>query len=627
MGSLKRASGVGQQPACIMRAHCRHLGDKGDIEVGRKMFGQRVHTWRSNPGRCPVIGGRPIDKRSVRLRGLRNLTELGRSRAEILGAMIKGDVCPDPPGRHPSAKTAPLVQHEHVPSSINERTGTGQAGDPGANYDCTVGHGGHPLFQRSRQVTLQPPLSSDHFFPFDQIFPIDKILDTGKSERTQQFCEAHMTLAPGRLTADQIAENFSDLHSELGSHEALVAADRCYFCHDAPCTVACPTDIDIPMFIRQIQAGQPKAAARTIFDQNILGGMCARVCPVETLCEQACVREAAEGKPVEIGRLQRYATDAQMATGAQPYTRAEPTGKTVGIVGAGPAGLAAAHRLAMHGHAVALYDARPKGGGLNEYGIAAYKTVDDFAAREVDWLLSIGGIKLKTGQRLGENVDAQELRDRHDALLLAMGLGGVNGLRAPGEDLPGVEDAVDFIARVRQDNRAKIPVGRNVVVIGGGMTAIDAAVQAKLLGAETVTIAYRRGRDAMPASRYEQDLATSRGVVIREHLTPVKVMGEAATTAIKLAYTQVGAEGLVVTDETLNLPCDQVLKAIGQTLDLDLDLDLDDGWRKIAVDEEGRTSEPGIWAAGDCTPGEDLTVVAVAEGRDAAESIHRSLIA
>lgn len=428
-----------------------------------------------------------------------------------------------------------------------------------------------------------------------------------------------MTPSPGRLTADQIAENFADLHPPLTAHEALVAADRCYFCHDAPCITACPTDIDIPLFIRQISVGQPRAAAKTIFDQNILGGMCARVCPTETLCEEVCVRETAEGKPVEIGRLQRFATDAQMATGAQPYTRAVPTGRSVGIVGAGPAGLAAAHRLAMHGHEVTLYDARPKGGGLNEYGIAAYKTVDDFAARELDWLMSIGGITLKTGAALGRDVTLEDLRERHDGVVLAMGLGAVNRLDCPGADLPGVEDAVAFIEAVRQGTLDQIPVGRNVVVIGGGMTAIDAAVQARLLGAETVTIAYRRGRAAMPASRYEQDLAASKGVAIREHLSPVAI----GPDSITLAYTRAGAQGLETTDETISLPTDHVLVAIGQVLDLPVALDRDG--RKIAVDGEGRTSIAGVWAAGDCTPGEDLTVVAVAEGRDVAEAICRTL--
>ena len=433
-----------------------------------------------------------------------------------------------------------------------------------------------------------------------------------------------MSPMPGRLPATTIAESFSDLHPPLSDHEALVAADRCYFCHDAPCVTACPTEIDIPMFIRQIAAGHPKAAGKTILQQNILGGMCARVCPTETLCEQACVREAAEGKPVLIGLLQRHATDAVMATGMQPFERAPSTGKTIGVVGAGPAGLAAAHRLAMHGHEVEVYDARPKGGGLNEYGIAAYKTVDDFAAKELDWLLGIGGIALKTGQRLGNGLSLDFLKGRHDAVLLAIGLDSVNDLGCAGEDLAGVEDAVDFIARVRQDDRSTIPVGRHVVVVGGGMTAIDAAVQAKLLGAETVTIAYRRAKEAMPASRYEQDLATAKGVLIRDRLQPLRIEGHGTVDKITLAYTQTGEDGLEATGETLALHADQVLKAIGQALDCPLSLDMDG--RKIAVDDEGRTSLAGIWAAGDCAAGgDDLTVTAVAEGRDAAESIHRYL--
>ncbi len=432
-----------------------------------------------------------------------------------------------------------------------------------------------------------------------------------------------MPLEPGRLSADQISQNFADLHPPLSGHEALVAADRCYFCHDAPCVTACPTDIDIPMFIRQIAAGRPREAGKTILDQNILGGMCARVCPTETLCEEACVRETAEGEPVIIGRLQRFATDAVMAADGHPYTRAPASGRSVGVVGAGPAGLACAHRLAMHGHDVALYDARPKGGGLNEYGIAAYKTVDDFAAAELDWLLPIGGIDLKTDQRLGADLSLADLQGRHDAVVLAIGLDGTNNLGIPGADARHVEDAVDFIAQVRQDDRDAIPVGRDIVVVGGGMTAIDAAVQAKFLGAETVTIAYRRGRDQMGASRYEQDLATSKGVTIRENLAPIEV----AANAIDLSYMASGPQGLTATGETITLPTDQVLVAIGQTLEALSEavpgLELDG--RKIKVDDHGATSVPGIWAAGDCTPGEDLTVVAVAEGRDVAEAIHRTL--
>ena len=253
-------------------------------------------------------------------------------------------------------------------------------------------------------------------------------------------------IVAGRLDPATYAEHFSDLHPPLDHHEALVAADRCYFCHDAPCITACPTDIDIPLFIRQIATGTPEAAAKTILSQNILGGMCARVCPTETLCEQACVREKAEGKPVLIGQLQRYATDTLMAQGVHPFTRAAPTGKRVAVVGAGPAGLACAHRLAMLGHDVTVFDARPKPGGLNEYGIAAYKSPGGFAMAEVEWLLQIGGITLKTDAALGRDVTLAELQADHDAVFLGMGLGGVNALGVTGEDRAGITNAVDFIA-------------------------------------------------------------------------------------------------------------------------------------------------------------------------------------
>lgn len=433
-------------------------------------------------------------------------------------------------------------------------------------------------------------------------------------------------IVANRLEAEDLANNFSDLHAPFDGHEALVAADRCYFCYDAPCVTACPTDIDIPLFIRQIQAGHPEGAAKTILDQNILGGMCARVCPTETLCEEVCVRETAEGKPVEIGRLQRYATDTLMASGAHPFNRAAPTGKSVAVVGAGPAGLACAHRLAMLGHDVVIHEAREKSGGLNEYGIAAYKTVNDFAASEVDWLLKIGGISIQTGSRLGADITLESLSATHDAVFLSIGLGGVNALRAPGEELPGVRNAVNFIAELRQaDDLSALPIGRNVVVIGGGMTAVDAAVQARLLGAENVTIAYRRGRDAMPASRYEQDLAASQGVKLMFNVMPVAVQGADNVAGIELEYTKVEGGRVVGTGETLTLAADQVFKAIGQTLDSAPDVVALDGG-KIAVTGAGRTSLDGVWAGGDCAAGgDDLTVTAVAEGRDAAMDIHAAL--
>ena len=412
-----------------------------------------------------------------------------------------------------------------------------------------------------------------------------------------------------RLPAEAVVENFADYMPGYDAHEARVAADRCYFCHDAPCLTACPTAIDIPLFIRQIATGTPDAAARTIFAQNILGGMCARVCPTETLCEEVCVREVAEGKPVEIGRLQRFATDTLMAKGVHPFQRAPSTGKKVAVLGAGPAGLSAAHRLALHGHDVTVFERRPKAGGLNEYGIAAYKSTDDFAAREVGWLLQIGGITIRNGRELGRDFTLASLEAEYDAVFLGLGLAGVNAMSIPGENLAGVRSAVDFIAELRQAPvKAALAVGRNVVVIGGGMTAVDAAVQAKLLGAQNVTMVYRRGKEKMSASAYEQDHATASGVTILFGAVPVKIVGTGAVEAVDFAF----AGG-----ERFTLKADQVFKAIGQAL----------VGEPIAKDGKKLVRRVGkVWAGGDCaTGGEDLTVTAVAEGRDAAEEINAVL--
>ncbi len=438
----------------------------------------------------------------------------------------------------------------------------------------------------------------------------------------------------GRLASGQYAENFSDLHPPLDRHEALVEADRCYFCYDAPCMHACPTSIDIPMFIRQIATGNPLGSAKTIFDQNILGGMCARVCPTETLCEEACVREAAEGKPVQIGRLQRFATDVAMEEHKQFYERAAPTGKKVAVVGAGPAGLAAAHRLARYGHEVTVLEARPKSGGLNEYGIAAYKSTNDFAQAEVDYVTAIGGIDIRNGKMLGRDFQLSDLVKDYDAVFLGMGLGGVNALRADGEEADGVANAVEFIAELRQaSDLGSLPVGRRVVVIGGGMTAIDAAVQSKLLGAEEVTICYRRGQEHMNASEFEQDLAAANGVTIRHWLQPKRVVADGGKVrAIELEYTAMQGESLAGTGETITIVADQVFKAIGQSFvpvalnGSGAGIQLEGG--RIKVDGEGRTTMPKVWAGGDCVrAGEDLTVTSVAQGRDAAESIHKALTA
>ncbi len=420
-----------------------------------------------------------------------------------------------------------------------------------------------------------------------------------------------------------------ELHPALTPHEANIEADRCYFCYDAPCMTACPTGIDVPLFIRQIKTDNPKGAATTIFNENILGGMCARVCPTETLCEQACVRNTQEDKPVRIGELQRFATDALMSTGKQPYTRASSTGKTIGVVGAGPAGLACAHRLALHGHDVTIYEASTKPGGLNEFGIAAYKTPNDFAQKEVEYILSIGGIDIQYGKALGSNISLDDMRSQHDAVFIGVGLGQTNALNLANSDVSGVKDAVDFIADLRQaSDPSQLNIGNNIVVVGGGMTAIDAAVQSKILGAENVTLVYRRDHDGMNASEFEQQLAQTHGVSIITNWQPAAIqVKDGAVSAVEFERTQTNNGALSGTGETRQWPCDQLLLAIGQGFNLENVLNgLTFEKGRIQTDEYGKTSQSGVWAGGDCVShGDDLTVSAVQAGKLAAESIHTTL--
>ena len=443
--------------------------------------------------------------------------------------------------------------------------------------------------------------------------------------------ERRADIRPGRLAPEAYAAHFADHVPPLTEAQALLEASRCLYCYDAPCMQACPTRIDVPSFIRRIAEGNVRGAAESILTSNPLGGMCARDCPTEVLCEQVCVRNTEQGQPVAIGRLQRYAVDELMAGAHKPvFMRAPSTGRRVAVVGAGPAGLACAHALARAGHAVALLDAKPKPGGLNEYGIAAYKVAGGYAQREVQWLLGIGGIELRCGWRLSSAEQLQALRREYDAVFLGLGLADTYRLGIPGEGLEGVADAVEFISHLRQTpDLATLPVGRRVVVIGGGMTAIDAGVQSKLLGAERSTIVYRRGEQQMPASRKEQDLARIQGVVILHWLAPVEVLGEGGSVrGVRFERQRLEDGRLVPAGEELTLEADMVLKAIGQRLEAGLPsacgLAQRDG--RIVVDESGRTSVANVWAGGDCVAdGEDLTVYAVAHGLRAAHDIDTQL--
>jgi len=432
-------------------------------------------------------------------------------------------------------------------------------------------------------------------------------------------------IACGRLSDTMLSQNFADAHPGLTAEQAGLEADRCFYCYDAPCIEACPTDIDIPRFIKAIASKNIAGAAKTILQSNILGGSCARVCPTEILCEQKCVHTAIETyKPVRIGALQRFATDWQMAQTNHPFTRAAPSGRRVAIIGAGPAGLACAHRLARHGHEVTIFDRHDKMGGLNEYGVAAYKLADDFAQKEIDFLLSIGGIGFQGGAILGETLSLATLRQDFDAVFLAIGLGGVRALGLEHETLDGVQDAVAFIETLRSHPLSSSAVGRRVVVIGGGNTAIDAAVQAKRLGAEEVTLVYRRGETSMSATSVEREWAQTNGVTLRLWAAPLRLETENGTLrGVRFKRTDPGNLPASTPAEFM-IEADMVLKAIGQIFvptPIAQDQILIENGR-IVVDAQGRTSLNNVYAGGDCTAGDDLTVAAVRDGREAAEAIH-----
>ena len=405
-------------------------------------------------------------------------------------------------------------------------------------------------------------------------------------------------IAAARLSEAELARNFADIHPPLDARTARIDASRCYFCYDAPCLEACPTGIDIPNFIRKIATDNVRGAAIDILNENIMGGACARVCPTEVLCEGACVRTAQEGKPVTIGALQRYATDWLMASGEQPFSRAASTGKKIAIIGAGPAGLSAAHRLAMLGHECEIFEALPKSGGLNEYGIAAYKVPDDFAQKEVDFILGIGGITVHHGKALGRDIQLGDLRRTYDAVFIGSGLGAVQALGLKGEQIGGLYNAVDYIAKLRQtEDKAALAIGRRVVVIGGGSTAVAIAVKSKRLGAEDVTLVYRRGPEAMSATAKEQQFAQVNGVTIRHWMKPIAIKTNGATVSgVEFEHTKSDGDGR--------------LTGTGDKLEID-------------VDETYATSLVGVYAGGDCIDGNiGLTVAAVKDGKLAAAAIN-----
>jgi len=425
----------------------------------------------------------------------------------------------------------------------------------------------------------------------------------------------------------------ADYKPRYTPQEALIEANRCIFCFDAPCIQACPTGIDIPSFIKKIANGNPTGAARTILTANVLGASCARVCPTQVLCEGACVVLDREGDPVKIGRLQRYATDhvfeEKISVLKAPTKK---TGKRVVIIGGGPAGLGCAAELAQLGHSAVVFEKKPWAGGLNTYGIAYYKMTPQVSLTEVEMIKGLG-VEFRCGVEVGRDLPVATLEKDFDAIFVGVGLSGSPRLGIPGEELPEVVDALDFIERIHAQPLHTVPVGERVAVIGGGNTAIDAVTQAKRLGARDAAIVYRRAQSDMSAYEFEQELAGTDGARFMFNVVPVDVLSSGGhVTGLKLARTASTNGKLQVLPGTEFVePFDMVIKAIGEEKQADLlkklfpNLELDKRGVVVRNADTGQTNLPKVFTGGDCANGGREVVNAVAEGKKAARGIHAFL--
>jgi dihydropyrimidine dehydrogenase (NAD+) subunit PreT len=438
-----------------------------------------------------------------------------------------------------------------------------------------------------------------------------------------------------RLSEEELKRNFSDIHPPFEHVEgAILEANRCINCYDAPCTKSCPTSIDVPLFIKQISSGNIKGSARTIFSSNIMGAGCSKVCPVEKLCEGACVYNLREEEPIAIAKLQRYSTEKAIHEKWTLFSRKPSVGKRVAIVGAGPAGLACAHALSLEGIDVTVFEKEAKGGGLMTYGVAAYKVTPESCRNEVDYITSIGGIDIQYKKELGKDISLADLQKEFDAVFLGIGVGVARELKIPGENLPGVVDAISFIYGLRTSEYLKTKVGNKVAVIGMGMTAIDAATQSKRLGAEEVTMIYRRSEQEKPCTDVELDLAKLDGCLFEWLAAPKEIIGEngklkkMVCSKMKLGEPDAsGRRAPVDTGETFTIEVDMIIKAAGQIPYEGLveKSSLINKNGKITINTLAETNLKGVFAGGDDVNGGKEVVDAVQAGKDGAVGILKYL--
>lgn len=445
---------------------------------------------------------------------------------------------------------------------------------------------------------------------------------------------------PTPLTLDELQARFTELEPPMTAREARIEANRCLYCFDAPCIKACPTNIDVPTFIRKIGTANTFGAAKTILEANLVGATCSRVCPVEELCEGACVL-GSDHKPIEIGRLQRFAMDYIYERGTMPFTPKAPTGKRIAVIGAGPAGVSCAGELAKLGHEVTIFEKNPLPGGLSTYGIVVMREPIQVALDEVAFIQQLG-VDVKTEHEVGRDISVDTLLADFDAVFIGVGMGTVPPLGIPGEDLDGVIDALPFIAQTKLAEKqgleqlSQLPIADSIAVIGAGNTAIDAATIAKRLGADKVMIVYRRSEAEMPAYDFEYDFIKREGVEFRFLTQPLEVLGsDGKVTGLRCSRMQLGDVGrdgrrqvMPVPNSEIIIECEQVIKAIGQeklTIADLFNLETERGY--IKVDGLCQTSTPGVFAGGDCirSKGEAMTVTAAEDGKIAAKAIHAQL--